>query len=188
MAHRIVTRALALAVLLFVGLGAAPAIARSGPDPLVVRYSIDAPTPDVEAQVALHATRYRQITGYLNAVHVAEVAEAARQAQLEAARRPAQRSAASSSHPTAGGGDTGGRHFICPQFASGDNPTGDFAIPCSNIDNESDGNYTADNPDSSAYGAYQILHLPPGTPPAEQDRIARGMDLCNWHPPNYCAG
>lgn len=89
------------------------------------------------------------------------------------------------SSPSPTGGD---RHYICPQFASSDNPTGDFAIPCAYIDRESDGDYDADNPRSSAYGAYQILHLPPGTPPAEQDAIARGMALCNWQPPNYCAG
>lgn len=115
-------------------------------------------------------------------------AERAAAAAARVASSKAQR-VGTSERSQGGGGDTGGRHFMCPQFASSDNPTGDFAIPCERIDNESDGNYQADNPNSSAYGAYQILHLPPGTPPAEQDRIARGMALCNWSPEtNYCAG
>lgn len=90
------------------------------------------------------------------------------------------------SQPVTDGG--AGRHYYCPEFASSANTAGDFAVPCYIIGRESGGSYTADNPHSSAYGAYQIMNLPPGTSPAEQDRIARGMALCNWTPPNYCAG
>lgn len=169
------------------------AVAKQQPDPLVARFQQQAPSPDVEVQVAHHATRYRAIIGWVDAVNRAK-AEEARMAAAAAARAAAaqvvtpRRSSGTSSRSAAASSDTGGRHFICPQFASSANPSGDFAVPCYIIDRESDGNYAADNPHSSAQGAYQIMHLAPGTPPAEQDRIARGMALCNWNPPNYCAG
>lgn len=113
-------------------------------------------------------------------------AELDRQAAAAAARRrPSQTPRRAAAAPSSGGD----RHYSCPQFASADNPTGDFAVPCYIIDRESDGNYHVPNGQgSSAFGAYQIMGLPHDTPPAEQDAIARGMPLCHWNPPNYCAG
>lgn len=185
--HRFAACVLASAI---VGIGAPAAYGQVPHDPVLVNTAAairaTAPTPDREmrdAKVA-ESDRVEQIwkgvgvAVYLTVVHDAEVA--AQRSMATSTTRPTSRAISV-------GADTG-RHYSCPQYASGDNPSGDFAVPCYIVGRESHGSYTADNPRSSAYGAYQILHLPPGTPPAEQDRIARGMALCNWNPPNYCAG
>lgn len=158
------------------GAGAVPPAepARPAPPP------VESPTKDLERAVGETFVRIAALEA-----HRLWNEEVARQAaERAAARRPPVTPRRAAAAPSSGGD----RHYLCPQYASSDNPTGDFAIPCSYVGRESHGSYTADNPDSSAYGAYQILRLPPGTPPAEQDRIARGMALCNWQPPNYCAG
>jgi muramidase (phage lysozyme) len=65
------------------------------------------------------------------------------------------------------------------------------------MNRESRGIITAQNPDSSASGKWQILDSTWGkyggylhakdAPEWVQDAKARSMALCNWQPPNYCA-
>ena len=156
---------------------------RPRPDVLVTRYRVEAPTADIEVRHARSAQADR--VEWAAAAYASVVVKGFLSAVEAAKPKPRQQVGRVRSRQL---GPDSGRHYSCPQFASGDNPAGDFAVPCYIIDRESDGGYAADNPTSSAYGAYQIMHLPPGTPPAEQDRIARGMALCNWEPPHYCAG
>jgi hypothetical protein len=69
--------------------------------------------------------------------------------------------------------------------------------PCWIMNRESRGIITAQNPESSASGKWQILDSTWGgyggythakdAPEWVQDAKARSMALCNWQPPNYCA-
>jgi hypothetical protein len=70
--------------------------------------------------------------------------------------------------------------------------------PCWIMMRESRGQIRAKNPSSSASGKWQILDSTwngyggyahaSDAPESVQDAKARSMALCNWQPPNYCAG
>lgn len=70
--------------------------------------------------------------------------------------------------------------------------------PCWIMMRESGGDIRAQNPDSSASGKWQMLDSTwagyggyahaKDAPEWVQDAKARTMGLCNWQPPNYCAG
>jgi hypothetical protein len=97
--------------------------------------------------VGLGVTR---IASYLGAVHVARLTEFAaavtenrRRVEEEAAQRAAAESRAT--------------HHPVRDSAPAPAPSGEYAIPTEIVMCESGGSYTAENPTSSASGAYQII-------------------------------
>ena len=70
--------------------------------------------------------------------------------------------------------------------------------PCWIMNRESGGDIHAKNPNSSASGKWQMLDSTwngyggyahaSDAPEWVQDAKARSMAICNWQPPNYCAG
>jgi len=85
---------------------------------------------------------------------------------------------------------------VAPVSAPSGNCGGDLP-PCWIMMRESRGNIRAMNP-SGAAGKWQIMpgtwngyggyHSAADAPEWVQDAKARTMALCNWQPPNYCAG